>query len=254
MLIILSPSKTQDFSPLPEPTAHTTPLFLEHSSLLAAELKKKQAPELASMMELSENLAELNYSRFQQWQPPFTPDNAKQALFAFKGDVYTGIAAAEYSKETLAYAQEHLRILSGFYGLLRPLDLMQAYRLEMKIKLKNSRGADLYKFWGSLLTEEINRQLRQQQKEVLINLASNEYYKALQPKHISGRIITPQFKEFKGGTYKTIALFAKRARGLMTDFILQNRIETPELLKTFGTDGYSYSELLSKEDEWVFVR
>ncbi len=209
---------------------------------------------LAKLMDISENLAELNYSRYQQWQPAFTPDNAKQALFAFKGDVYTGIPVEEYTAEDLAYAQQHLCILSGLYGLLRPLDLIQPYRLEMKIKLKNKRGADLYKFWNNHLTRAINETQQQQQQPVLINLASNEYYKALHSKKIAGRIITPQFKEFREGKYSTIALFAKRARGMMTDYILRNRLEDPETIKGFNREGYGYSEAHSADNEWVFVR
>ncbi|WP_224997956.1 peroxide stress protein YaaA [Cesiribacter sp. SM1] len=254
MLIIISPSKTQDFAPLPRSLSYTQPHFLDESSKLVTELRKKKPAALRELMDISDNLAELNHSRYQEWQVPFTIENAKQALFAFKGDVYTGIPAEEYSDEELQYAQEHLRILSGLYGLLRPLDLMQPYRLEMKIKLKNKRGADLYKFWGSRLTEGLNDALQQQKEAVLVNLASNEYYKAVQPKNIKGRIITPQFKEFKNGKYSTVALFAKRARGLMTDYILRNRLEAPEDIKGFNQEGYSYSEPQSTGDEWVFVR
>ena len=254
MLIIISPAKTQDYTPLTRPVAHTVPLYVKESEQLVAELRKKKPAALSSLMDISENLTELNYNRFQQWQPHFTPDNAKQALFAFKGDVYTGIPVEEYSDEDLSYAQDHLRILSGLYGLLRPLDLMQPYRLEMKIKLKNKRGADLYKFWDKQLTEGLNSVLQLQQDPALINLASNEYFKALQPKQIKGRIITPLFKEFKNGKYSTVALFAKRARGMMTDYILRNRLENPEDIKGFAQEGYSYSEPQSKGNEWVFVR
>ncbi|AHM60019.1 hypothetical protein D770_08790 [Flammeovirgaceae bacterium 311] len=254
MLIIISPSKTQDFAPLSQTPDYTVPQFLDDSSKLVAELRKKKPAALGKLMDISENLAGLNHERFQEWQTPFTPENAKPALFAFKGDVYTGIPAEEYSSEELQYAQEHLRILSGLYGLLRPLDLMQPYRLEMKIKLKNKRGADLYKFWGKRLTDGLNNALQQQKEAVLVNLASNEYYKALQPKDIKGRIITPQFKEFKNGKYSMVALFAKRARGMMTDYILRNRLETPEAIKGFDREGYSFSEPLSVSDEWVFVR
>jgi uncharacterized protein len=254
MLVIISPSKTQDFSPLSQPLAHSQPQLLQESSLLVKELKKLKPQALAGLMDLSENLAELNWSRYQQWQTPFTRENAKQALFAFKGDVYGGIPADDYSTEELRYAQDHLRILSGLYGVLRPLDLIQPYRLEMKTKLKNKRGATLYTFWNEQLTVALNEALSAQKEPVLVNLASNEYYKALQPKAIQSRIITPQFKEFKGGKYSTIALFAKRARGLMTDYILRNRLEDPETMKGFDREGYSFSEPLSKGDEWVFVR
>ena len=254
MLVIISPSKTQDFSDSARPAAHSKPDLLPESSQLVKELQKMKPQSLAKLMDLSEKLADLNYERYQQWQTPFTEDNAKQALFAFKGDVYTGIPVEEYSEAELAYAQEHLRILSGLYGLLRPLDLMQPYRLEMKIKLKNKRGADLYKFWGNRLTTALNDVLTQQKEPVLVNLASNEYYKAVQPKLIQGRIITPQFKEFKNGKYSTIALFAKRARGMMTDYILRNQLQDPEDLKGFDREGYHFSEPQSKGDEWAFVR
>ena len=254
MLIIISPAKTQDFTPLPTAIAHTEPEYLSESSLLMAELRKKKPAALGKLMDISDKLVELNYSRIQQWQTPFTTENAKQALFAFKGDVYTGIPVEEYGDEELQYAQQHLRILSGLYGLLRPLDLMQPYRLEMKIKLKNKRGVDLYKFWGSRLTDGLNKDLQQQKEAVLVNLASNEYFKALQPKNIKARIITPQFKEFKNGKYSTVALFSKRARGMMTNYILRNRIEEPEAVKGFNQEGYSFSEPQSKADEWVFVR
>ncbi|MBW3544428.1 MAG: peroxide stress protein YaaA [Bacteroidetes bacterium] len=254
MLIIISPSKTQDFSPLPAAVAHTQPKFLAESAQLITALKKLKPAAVAKLMELSDNLADLNYNRFQAWQQPFTTENAKQALFAFKGDVYTGIPVEEYGEDDLQYAQQHLRMLSGLYGLLRPLDLMQPYRLEMKIKLKNKRGTDLYKFWGDRLTKALNEALQEHKNPVLINLASNEYYKALQPKNIRGSIITPQFKEFKAGKYSTVALFAKRARGMMTDFILRNRLEEPEALKGFDREGYSFSEPESTGNIWVFVR
>lgn len=254
MIAIISPSKTQDFSALPQDIGHSQLRLADESKTLVADLKKMEAAEIGNLMEVSDKLAELNYERFQNWQLPFTPDNAKQAVLAFKGDVYSGLEAEKYSEKELAYAQDHLRILSGLYGLLRPLDLIQPYRLEMKTKLQNPRGNDLYKFWGERLTELLNEDLQQDKAGVLVNLASNEYYKALQPKKIKGTIITPVFKEFKNGSYRTIAIFAKKARGYMADYIISQQVEEPEKLKLFDRDGYSYDDKLSKGNEWVFVR
>lgn len=254
MIVIISPSKTQDFSSNGQPTKYSQPQFLEHSEKLVKELRKKKAPAIKRLMDVSDNIAELNYKRYQEFKTPFTPDDAKQALFAFKGDVYTGIDTENYQGEELDFAQNHLRILSGLYGVLRPLDLIQPYRLEMKIKLKNSRGKDLYTFWGGRLSEALNKDLDNRKKRVLINLASNEYFKALDKKKLKADIITPVFKEFKNGKYSVIAIFAKKARGMMTDFIIKNKLEEAENLKTFNQDGYEFSEQLSKEKEWVFIR
>ena len=254
MIVIISPSKTQDFSSNGVPDLYSQPQLLEHSEMLVKELQKKSASGIAKLMEVSDKIAELNYERFQAFSTPFSPENAKQALYAFKGDVYTGIELEQYSKKELNFAQQHLRILSGLYGLLRPLDLIQPYRLEMKIKLQNKRGKDLYTFWDNKLTEALNTALTEQKKPALINLASNEYFKAIRKKELKANIYTPVFKEFKNGKYSTIAIFAKKARGLMTDFIIKNKIDQPEKLKTFQLEGYEYSESLSKENEWVFVR
>lgn len=254
MIVVISPSKTQDFSSNGVPKLHTQPQLLEHSELLVKEMQKQSAAEIAKLMEVSDKIAELNYERFQTFSTPFSPDNAKQALYAFKGDVYTGIDLENYSKKEIDFAQNHLRILSGLYGLLRPLDLIQPYRLEMKIKLKNKRGKDLYTFWDRRLTTVLNAELAEQKKPVLINLASNEYFKAIHKKELQAAIYTPVFKEFKNGKYSTIAIFAKKARGLMADFIIKNKIKQPEKLKTFQLEGYEYNESLSKGNEWVFVR
>jgi cytoplasmic iron level regulating protein YaaA (DUF328/UPF0246 family) len=254
MISIISPSKTQDFSNNGVPAKYSQPALLEQSQVLMGELRKKSPEDIKSLMEVSDKIAELNYDRFQQFNTPFSPDNAKQALYAFKGDVYTGFDLAHYGEKELGFAQQHLRILSGLYGLLRPLDLIQPYRLEMKIKLANPRGKDLYNFWGNRITEALNAALEGQKNPVLINLASNEYFKAIDKKRLEAAIITPQFKEFKNGKYSIIAIFAKKARGLMTDFIIKNRIEKPEQLKTFNLEGYEYSEQHSKAGEWVFIR
>ncbi|MCL4150628.1 UNVERIFIED_CONTAM: hypothetical protein GTU68_035599 [Idotea baltica] len=206
------------------------------------------------MMSISEKLASLNFERFQQFTTPFNADNARPALFAFKGDVYSGIDSASFSKDDLAYAQDHLRILSGLYGALRPMDLIQPYRLEMKTKLNNPRGANLYEFWGEQITDSLNTELSKQTQAVLVNLASNEYYKSVKPKQINGRILNIDFKETKDGKTRIIAIYAKKARGMMADFILRNRIEDAEGIKDFNTGGYQYSSALSSTDKWVFER
>jgi len=257
MISIISPSKTQDFADDSldiKKIKHTEPALLDESGILVKELRKKSVADIESLMSVSENIATLNHERFQQFSTPFTTDNARQALLAFKGDVYTGIAIQEYKKADFDYAQNHLCILSGLYGLLRPLDLIQPYRLEMKTKLTNPKGKDLYQFWDIKITEALNERLKGHQSKVLINLASNEYFKAIKTAQLDADIITPTFKENKDGKYKTIAIFAKKARGLMANYIVKERIDKPEKLKTFNLEGYEYSENLSSAKEWVFVR
>ncbi len=254
MVTIISPSKTQDFSSNGVPELHSLPALLNQSEVLVNELRKKSADDISTLMEVSGKIAELNYERFRNFSTPFTAGNAKQALYAFKGDVYTGLDTENYRQEDLEFAQEHLRILSGLYGLLRPLDLIQAYRLEMKIKLKNPRGKDLYTFWGNRLTNALNSAIAGQKTPILVNLASNEYFKAINKKELKADIVTPVFKEYKNGKYSIIAIFAKKARGLMTDFIIKNKIEQPEKLKTFSLERYEFSETHSSSNEWVFIR
>lgn len=254
MLITLSPSKGQDFDTPSPSKIYTVPQQLEDSQLLINEAKKLDVPDVRELMDVSENIAILNVERFNTWQFPFTPENAKPALFAFKGDVYSGIQKDKYTDDDLAYAQDHLRILSGLYGALRPMDLIQPYRLEMKTKLKNPRGDNLYQFWGERITEQLNEALQKQQEPVLVNLASNEYFKSVKPKKLDGRLLDINFKESKAGKTRVIAIFAKRARGMMTDFILRNRIEHAEDLKDFGVGGYRFSEQESTENNWVFTR
>ena len=254
MLITLSPSKGQDFDTPSPSKIYTVPQQLEDSQLLINEAKKLDVPDVRELMDVSENIAILNVERFNTWQFPFTPENAKPALFAFKGDVYSGIQKDKYTDDDLAYAQDHLRILSGLYGALRPMDLIQPYRLEMKTKLKNPRGDNLYQFWGERITEQLNEALQKQQEPVLVNLASNEYFKSVKPKKLDGRLLDINFKESKAGKTRVIAIFAKRARGMMTDFILRNRIEHAEDLKYFGVGGYRFSQQESTENNWVFTR
>ena len=257
MLTILSPSKTQDFSNGKQANAQhitTQPVLLKESEILIKELKKKSINGIARLMGVSENIATLNYNRYQDFSLPFTIDNAGQALLAFKGDVYTDIATDQYTEEDFAFAQQHLCILSGLYGLLKPMDLIQPYRLEMKTPLKNRRGKDLYRFWGDRLTVQLNALIEKQNNKVLINLASGEYFKALNTKKLKADIITPVFKENKDGVYKIIAIYAKRARGMMANYIIRNRIDEPEAIKAFAEAGYAYSEPHSKGNQWVFIR
>jgi cytoplasmic iron level regulating protein YaaA (DUF328/UPF0246 family) len=254
MLIVISPAKTLDYETPPVSKRHTKPAMLKQSQQLIDNLRNYSALDLAELMKLSMKLAELNFDRYHDWQTPFTTKNAKQAALAMKGDVYTGLDAESLNEEGFQFAQAHLRILSGLYGVLKPLDLMQPYRLEMGTKLPNEQGKDLYAFWGESITQAINKALKAQGDDVLINLASNEYYKSIKPKLIKGRIITPQFKEKKNGSYRMIGVFAKRARGLMSRYIIENQLTDPEEIKKFKTDGYRFSKQQSKDDQWVFVR
>lgn len=254
MIITLSPSKGQDFDTPTPSKIYTLPDQLDDSQLLINEAKKLDMESVRELMDVSENISNLNVQRFQDWQLPFNTDNAKAALFAFKGDVYSGIEKDQYSDGDLEYAQEHLRILSGLYGALRPMDLIQPYRLEMKTRLENPRGENLYQFWGERITEKLNETLKQQKEKTLINLASNEYYKSVKPKLIDGRILNISFKEVKEGKSRILAVYAKKARGMMADFILRNRIEHAEDVKDFGTADYKFSVDESTENNWVFSR
>ena len=254
MLIVISPAKTLDFETAPITKVHTQPEFLKESRQLVKQLKQMTPAEVSSLMKISDKLGVLNFLRFNEWKTPFTPDNSKQALLAFKGDVYTGIDAESFSTQDLKFAQKHLRILSGLYGVLRPLDLMQAYRLEMGTKFENRKGKDLYEFWDVKLTDQINQDLKASKSRHLINLASNEYFKSLQAKDINAEIIVPVFKDYKNGKYKIISFFAKKARGLMSAYIIKNRLKDPEDIKTFSVDGYKFSKSESRETNWVFQR
>lgn len=254
MLAIISPAKTQDFSDHELTSQYSMPDMLDESEKLVDLLRKKNKKKIMELMDISEDLASLNVERYQQFETPFAPDNAKQAVLAFKGDVYTGVDIDNYTAEDLDHAQEHLRILSGLYGLLRPLDLIQPYRLEMKIQLKNRRGKDLYAFWGDRITKQLNEALEAQGDRYLINLASNEYFKAINKKKLNAEIITPDFKDMKNGQYKIISFFAKKARGRMASYILQNRLSNPEELKGFNLDGYAFNPEMSKGNNWVFTR
>ncbi|MDC9726063.1 MAG: peroxide stress protein YaaA [Gammaproteobacteria bacterium] len=251
MIIVISPAKTLDFDSEPTTKELSQPRFLTQSQQLIGGLKKLSTADIASLMKLSDKLAGLNMARFQTWAPPFDLTNAKQAVLAFKGDVYTGLDAESLDASGFEFMQKKLRILSGLYGVLRPLDLMQAYRLEMGTKFANNKGKDLYQFWGSQIRESIESELTD---GVLINLASNEYFKAVEAKKLNARIITPVFKDWKNGQYKIISFYAKKARGLMSRYIIDQRIEEPEHIKQFDVDGYRFSPEMSEADEWVFIR
>lgn len=253
MLMIISPAKTLDYeSPLATQN-HTQPDFLDDACELIDQLKELEPHQVSNLMSISDKLGQLNAERFRNWHTPFTLDNARQAVLAFKGDVYTGLDAESFSEEDFEFAQKHLRILSGLYGLLRPLDLMQPYRLEMGTRFENHRGKDLYAFWGSRLTEALNGLLADHD-QVLVNLASNEYFKSVQKKHLDARLITPQFKDWKNGQYKMISFYAKKARGLMCRYAIQNRITDAEDLKGFDLEGYYFSSEHSDNNNWVFLR
>lgn len=254
MLFLLSPSKSLNFDIDVSGVKPTTPSFIGDSKSLISILKKLSAGDLVQLMKISDKLASLNHQRFRDFTTPFTAKNSKPAIFVFDGDVYDGIDAKNYSAKDLDFAQQHLRILSGLYGALRPLDLMQAYRLEMGTVLKNSRGKNLYEFWQKKITDYLNEELAKTKEKVLLNLASEEYFSAVDSKKIKGKIINIVFKEKKGNDYKIIGLFAKKARGLMADFIIKNKIEKAEMVKKFAIDGYKFSPQLSNENNWHFCR
>lgn len=254
MLALISPAKTFDFD-TPAPTREASqPEFLAQAQELIDVLRPLAPHDISKLMGISDKLGVLNYDRFAGWQPPFDLDNAKQALFAFKGDVYVGLAAETLQEGDWKFAQDHLRILSGLYGLLAPLDLIQPYRLEMGTRLANPRGKDLYEFWGSRITEAINAQLKRLADPVVVNLASNEYFKSVQKKDLEAPLITPVFKDWKTDRYKIISFYAKKARGMMSAYILKNRLTDAEGLKGFDEEGYRYNSELSTATEWVFTR
>ena len=254
MLAIISPAKTLDFETPSLTNSSSCPEFLDHSQNLIDTLRTLPQSKLCSLMSISSKLAALNEQRYQDWSLPFTTSNAKQAIMAFKGDVYTGFTFEEYNEKDFAYAQKHLRILSGLYGLLRPLDLIQPYRLEMGTKLATPQGKNLYDFWGSKLTNALNGAIKNSGIQILVNLASNEYYNAVDKTVLQGRVITPIFKDYKNGDLKIISFFAKKARGAMSDYLVRHRINKPEGLKEFKGLGYRFNENLTKNDNWVFTR
>lgn len=254
MLLTISPAKTLDYDSPLATERHTQPELLAQSEALMETCRKLTPADIGSLMHISDKLAGLNAARFGEWQPDFTPDNARQAILAFKGDVYTGMQAETFSEADFDFAQQHLRMLSGLYGVLRPLDLMQPYRLEMGTKLANPRGKDLYAFWGDIITDNLNQALAAQGDNVLVNLASDEYFKAVKPEKLNAVIIKPVFLDEKNGKYKVISFYAKKARGLMSRFIIQNRLTQPSHLMEFNLDGYRFDKSQSGERELVFTR
>jgi len=254
MLIVVSPAKTLDFDTPAGTKVFTQPDYLNDSQQLINRLRRFSSLDISELMKVSSKIAELNFDRFENWTKRFTEKNAKQAALAFKGDVYTGLDAGSFNSNDFKFAQKHFRILSGLYGLLRPLDLMKAYRLEMGTKLKTDRGNNLYEFWGSTITEGLNTQLKKSRSSYLINLASNEYFKSVKPKELTAEIITPEFREFKNGDYKIIGIFAKKARGMLSRHIIKNRLSDPDDIKKFSEDGYTLNKKLSTDSKIVFTR
>jgi len=255
MLLVISPAKSLDFSYNSDLKNSSEPLFLKEAQILVKELRKLKQEELSSLMSISAKLAELNYERFIKWQLQYSLKNAKPAIYSFKGTVYQGLDAKSLSTKEIKFTNKHLRILSGLYGILSPLDLIQEYRLEMGTKLVNPHGKNLYEFWGNKITSEINKTLEKSSGEkVLINLASNEYFKSIKLRNLDYNVITPVFKDYKNGKYKIITFFAKKARGLMTRFIIQNNISKAEDIKAFDLANYFFNPELSKGKDWVFTR
>ncbi len=254
MLIVLSPAKSLDYKTPAKVKTPTLPEFVTESAKLIADLKKLAPQEVAELMGLSDQLATLNVGRYRDWSKKFTEENSKPAIYAFDGDVYDGFDVKSLSPKAVEFAQDHIRILSGLYGALRPLDLMQPYRLEMGTAFKNARGKDLYAFWGERVTESLKKILERQKRPVLLNLASEEYFKVLQPKKLDCPVIAPVFQDEKDGKYKIISFYAKRARGLMARYVVENRITEPADLKGFNLDGYKYSPSESTPEKPVFRR
>ena len=254
MLIVISPAKTLDYETPPVTQKATQPQFLEHAASLIAEARTMSSDEIQSLMGVSKKIADINHERFRSWETPFSLDNAKQSILAFKGDVYTGLDAETLNSDALNFAQKHLRILSGLYGLLRPLDLMQPYRLEMGLKFANKQGGNLYEFWGKSITNAINEALANANSSLLVNLASNEYFKSVQKENVSAEIITPTFKDLKDERYKIISFYAKKARGQMARYIIENQLDSSSDLKYFNVDNYRFNEFESSPTEIVFTR
>lgn len=254
MLALLSPSKTLDYETEPQTDTYTQPQLLDESETLIEILRDYDIDELRDLMDISEDLATLNVERYDDFETPFTPENAKQAILAFDGDVYRDFEFDDYDEEDFAFLQDHVGILSGLYGYLRPLDLMQPYRLEMGTKLENPRGDRLYKFWGDRITEHVDAALDNQGDDIVLNLASNEYFDAVNTDELAGRVLNVNFKDLRNDTYRVITFYLKRLRGTMSNWIVQNRVTEPEALKAFDERGYYFSDEHSTEDEYVFLR
>lgn len=254
MLLVISPAKTLDFDTPANTATASKPTMLKDSAMLIDRMREFAPDDLVNLMGVSQKIAELNTQRFMNWQMPFTKKNAKQALLAFKGDVYTGLNAETFTEDDFEFAQQHLRILSGLYGVLRPLDLIQPYRLEMGTKLTNDKGKNLYEFWDKKPTQALNKLLTSLDSSTVINLASNEYFNAIDKSGLKANIITPVFKDYKNGKYKIISFYAKKARGLMSAYIIKNKLQEPSQIKKFNVDGYYFEPQGSTENEWLFLR
>jgi len=253
LVTIISPAKKLDYSPVEKNIDSTIPSLLEHSNELIKDLKSLNPQEVSSLMSLSDKLGALNYERFQEWKTPFTKSNSKQAILAFKGDVYQGLDAESLSETELIWAQKHVRILSGLYGILKPMDLMQPYRLEMGTKFATKRGQNLYDFWSSIITEELNKNFSSDNTN-LLNLASNEYFKSINVSELKANVISPVFMDKKNGKYKIISFFAKKARGLMTRYVIKNQTEDIADIQNFEEGGYFFNEEMSEDNKPVFCR
>ena len=254
MLVIISPAKSLNFKNNSPVSQYSNALYPKRAEQLVKVLQNYTSKKLCELMNISSGLGELNYLRYQKWNSAHTPVNAKQAIFAFNGEVYSGLKACELDEQQIHFTQKHVRIVSGLYGVLLPLDLIQPYRLEFGVKLKFNKHKNLYHYWGDIINSQINHDLETMESKTLINLASKEYSKAAILKNINGKVITPVFKEYKGESCKIITVYAKKARGLMTRFIIDNKITNPEEIKLFDTDGYLYNDNLSTESEWIFTR
>ena len=254
MLLVLSPAKALDFESPLATRKHSQPAFLDDAATLIAKLRRLSPGEVSDLMGISTQLGELNCDRFNEWSPPFTPENARPAALAFKGDVYMGMQAWGFSERDFAWAQQRVRILSGLYGVLKPLDLIQPYRLEMGTRFENPRGKNLYEFWGNKLTDALNDALDGHRSKTLVNLASNEYWNAVQVERLAARVVTPVFKDLKHGRYRVISFYAKKARGLMARFIVENRVDAPRRLAEFDGGGYRYAADLSSAATLTFLR
>lgn len=254
MLSILGPAKTIDSSPHGVTERFSFPEYIDRTEVLVKQLQGFSLSELKSMMKVSDKLAILNFERYAQWRSSYTDQEGQQALLAFSGEVFNGLKARTLNEEDLLFAQEHVRLLSGLYGVLRPLDLILPYRLEMGTKMANREGRSLYEFWNSVIPKKIADETGAQDSSVLINLASNEYFRSIQPASFPHKIITPVFKESDGAGYRNVTIYAKKARGVMLRFIIQNRINDPEYLKAFDEEGYAFNNDLSTAGEWIYCR
>ena len=254
MIIVLSPAKNLDLKEVKYSFKPTVPCFMDESQKLINNLKRKSVKSIEKLMSINHKIASLNKDRFQNWEQPFTEQNAKPAVLTFRGEVYIGLDALTFKEKDLNFAQDHLRILSGLYGLLRPLDLMHPYRLEMGTKLHINSHKHLYAYWGDKLADELKKNLVDHEHPSLIHLASDEYFKSIAPKNFPLPIIRPIFKELRGDQLKSINVYAKRARGLMANFIIKNQISNPEELKNFNIDNYRFNKKMSNDHEWFFIR